>query len=135
LDIPFDEEQVTHRFEDTKAYLLRLEHHAEVVSRYARDVTNLYSLWAVLALNVDRLPDIAGFSEKYSNFMDRVNKYKDADYLTRVIRNEETPTETLSLKYYQNSTGARTELPQRRERHKVLLQELFGEEPVHDEDT
>jgi len=129
LDIPFDEEQVTNRFERTKSYLLELELHASIVSNYARDLTNLYSLWAVLALNVEHLPEIKEFSEKYSKFMDRVNKYKDADYLAKVVRNEEKPTETLSLKYYQNSTGARTELPQRRQRHKVLLQELFGEAP------
>jgi len=127
LDIPFDEEQVTRIFEDTKAYLLELESNASAISKYARDVTNFYSLWAVVALNVDHLPAIQEFVLKYASFMDRVNEYRDATYLEKVIRGEETPSETLSLTYYQNSTGARTEPRQRRERHKALLQELFGE--------
>ncbi|MGO9568593.1 MAG: DUF262 domain-containing protein [Desulfomonilaceae bacterium] len=135
LGIPFDEELVTRIFENTKSYLFKLESLDSVVSKYARDVTNFYSLWAVVALNSDRLPPVRKFSKQYSDFMDRVNKYRDTTYLEKVIRDKEAPSETLSLTYYQNSTGARTELRQRRARHKFLLQELFGEAPVHDENT
>jgi len=126
LDIPFDEEQIKSRFEATKKYLLELEHRASVVSKHARDFTNFYSLWAIIALNYDGLPNVEEFAQKYALFMNDVNKYKNEDYLTRVIRGEEKPTETLSLNYYQNSVGASTEPPQRCERHNVLLKVLIS---------
>ena len=125
LDIPFDEEPVKRRFQDAKAYLLELEGKGEVVSKHARDLTNLYSLWAVVALCYESLPDIGGFAKNYGEFMNRVKKYRDKAYFTKVLNGEEKPSETMSLTYYQNSIGASTEPPQRQERNKVLRQVLL----------
>lgn len=125
LDIPFDEERAKSRFENAKEYLAELEREAEVASRYARDFTNFYSLWAVVALNHEKLPSTKQFVEKYSAFMEQVKKYRDEGYLARVVSGDEKATE-LSLQYYQNSMGASTEPPQRQERNRVLRQVLIG---------
>lgn len=122
LDRPFDEEDIRRRFEKTKAYLLKLEHADNVVSKYARDYANLYSLWAVVALNLDRLPSIKDFGQTYSEFMEEVTKFKD---LANVVSGSRKPSSPLSAKYYQNSVGARTEPPQRQARHDVLVQVLL----------
>lgn len=125
LEISLDEEQVKRRFEETKEYLLQLEHEASGVSKCAPDVGNFYSLWAVLALNYDRLPNMSEFADRYLSFMERVNKYKDKEYFDKVIRGDEKPAESLSFKYYQNTIGARTEQPQRQARNEVLMKVLL----------
>ena len=130
LNTSFDEEELKRAFENTKAYLLALQDKDSIVSKYARDFTNFYSLWAVVALNIDSLPSIEEFAQKYSSFMEQVNKYKDEAYMTRVLSGEEKPSETLSIEYYKNSMGASTEPPQRQERHKVLRQALIEAYPA-----
>ncbi len=124
LEIPIDEDEVRRRFERTKCFLLEMERHYQTVSKYAHDFTNFYTLWSVVALDHDNLPECEGFNLKYSGFMDQVNKYKDADYFGKVMRGEETPADPDSFRYYQNSVGARTEPPQRRERRNILFRVL-----------
>lgn len=131
LNTPFDEEQFRRAFEKAKSYLLSLEDKHSIVSKYARDVTNFYSLWAVVALNCEKLPNIEDFAQRYSIFIEQVNKYKDEAYMKRVVGGEEeTPPDTLSYEYYKNSTGASTEPPQRQARHKVLIQALIETYPA-----
>jgi len=126
LGIPFDEEKVKQQFEATKRYLLVLEHEAAIVSNYARDFTNLYSLWAIVSLHYDKLQPAKEFADKYSAFMEEVNRYKNEEYLAKVISGDAEPSSAESLKYYQNSTGASTEPPQRHERNNVLLSVILG---------
>ena len=126
LDIPFDEEQVKQTFEAAKRYLLELEHEPAIVTKYARDFTNLYSLWAIVSLHYDNIQNVKEFADKYSSFMEEVNRYKNEEYLAKVISGDEEPSSAESLKYYQNSTGASTEPPQRHERNNALLSVILG---------
>ena len=125
LDIPFDEERLKKQFEAAKKYLLELEREASIITKYARDFTNLYSLWGVVSLHNDRLPSVEEFAGKYSAFMEEVNKYRNEEYLSKVMNGDEEPSFKQSHKYYQNSTGARTEGPQREERNNALLSVIF----------
>ncbi len=129
LDDPFDEEHLKKQFEVAKKYLLELEREASIITKYARDFTNLYSLWGVVSLHNDRLPSVKKFAGKYSAFMEEVNKYKNGEYLLKVMNGDEKPSFKQSLKYYQNSTGARTEGPQRDERNTALLSVIFEAPP------
>lgn len=129
LTVPFDEEHLKKQFEAAKKYLLDLEREASIITKYARDFTNLYSLWGVVSLHNDRLPNVKEFAGKYSAFMEEVNKYKNGEYLSKVINGDEKPSFKQSLKYYQNSTGARTEEPQRHERNTALLSVIFEASP------
>ncbi len=125
LDISLDEEFLKKQFETAKKYLLELEQEASIITKYARDFTNLYSLWGVVSLHNDRLPSVKEFVNKYSALMEEVNKYKNEEYLSKVINGDEKPSFKQSLKYYKNSTGARTEGPQRDERNAALLSVIF----------
>ncbi len=129
LEITFEEAPVKQQFTDAKNFLLELERTSSTISMYARDFNNLYSLWAVVSLHRDRLPSVQEFNRKYSEFMDEVNKYKNEAFLMQVINSEEQPSFSQSLKYYQNSTGASTEFPQRQERNESLLSVLFEVTP------
>ncbi len=121
-----DEPSIRQQFADAKNYLLKLERDASIVTTYARDFNNLYSLWAAVVLNAENLPDAGDFLDKYARFMDEVNKYKNEDFLEMVISGGETASFVESLSYYQNSTGASTEPRQRQERNDGLLSALFG---------
>jgi len=114
--------------------LLELEEKHKIIDKYAREVKNLYSLWAVVALNLDLLPSIGDFVENYSLFMEEVNLYKDSDYFEKVRDGEKESSFDGSLKYYQESTGATTEAPQRIARHEVLMKLIFGDSN-NDEDS
>lgn len=129
LDFPFDEDDVVQRFNSTKRYLLALEREHSVVSKYASDFTDLYSLWALIALNQNRLPAVGEFASTYVAFMNEVSSYRDQEYLSEVLNGNKAPSFAQSLTYYQNSTGARTELPQRRQRNKALVLLFWGEYP------
>jgi len=134
LEHEFDEEKLLTDFERSKAYLLELEEKHKIIDKYAREVKNLYSLWAVVALNLDLLPSIGDFVENYSLFMEEVNLYKDSDYFEKVRDGEKESSFDGSLKYYQESTGATTEAPQRIARHEVLMKLIFGDSN-NDEDS
>lgn len=124
LEPNFDEEPIKEQFRNAKKYLLELELESEIITKYARDFTNLYSLWAVVVLNANKLPKAKEFIERYTEFMKEVNRFKDEEYLQKVIEGEETPLFIESRSYYSNSIGASTEPPQREERNKALVQAL-----------
>ena len=129
LTVPFDEEHLKKQFEAAKKYLLELEREAFIITKYARNFTNLYSLWGVVSLHNDRLPSAKEFAGKYSAFMEEVNKYRNEEYMSKVMNGVEEPSFKQSLKYYQNSTGASTEGPQRYERNTALLSVVFEATP------
>lgn len=101
----FIEEDVKNRWTQAKRYLLALEQAASAVTTYAKDFTNLYTLWAIVVINYRRLPSPDDFAEKYTKFMADVIKFKDQDYFARVMNQEEAPEFAQSVKYYQNSIG------------------------------
>ncbi len=121
LETPFDEHATRSYFDATKKYLLELQRNDSVVTTYANDFTNLYSLWAIVCLNLNNLPNSEVFATKYSAFIEDVAKYRSEEYLTKVVQGEVKPSFPESLKYYQNSIGASTEPPQRQERHRALI--------------
>ena len=123
----FNEEEIKNRWTQAKRYLLALEHEASAVTTYAKDFINLYTLWAVVIINYARLPSDGVFAEKYTKFMADVIKFKNQDYLAKVMDQEESPEFPQSFRYYQNSIGASTEAPQRQERQGALTDFLFGE--------
>lgn len=125
LELPFDAEDIKKRFTDAKGYLLELNRTESTITKYARDFNNLYSLWAVVILHFDRLPVVKQFAMKYSEFIDEINKYKNEEYLGKVVAGDEKPRFSQSLQYYRNSIGASTEPPQRQERNKALLSVLL----------
>jgi len=125
LDAPFDEEASKAQFDNTKKYLLALEKYGSLVTKYASDFTNLYSLWAIVCLNVNKLPKPKEFATKYATFMEEVGGYRNEEHYAKAISSGMTPSTSATLKYYQNSTGASTEPPQRQERHRALLSAIF----------
>ena len=120
LEFHFDENAIRQQFSSAKGYLLELERSSSIINDYARDFTNFYSLWALIVLNSSELPTIGAFSKRYSEFIREVSKYRDEEFLEKVISGDEKPSFAESLRYYQSSTGASTEPPQRNDRNNAL---------------
>lgn len=113
-DWEVEQEAVVTKFEKSRDYLVELEREREVVSSEARDFKNFYSLWSLIALNLDALPSAAVFSEKYLGFMSLVNDIKN-DPQQEITAELKSPFD-----YYDASSGASTEEPQRNKRHLAL---------------
>lgn len=109
-----ERETVVTKFEKSRDYLVELEREHEIITRYARDFKNFYSLWAVVAVNADKLPTAAVFAEAYQLFMSKVDRIKEDP------QQEINPDLQAPFDYYDASTGASTEEPQRLKRHMAL---------------
>jgi hypothetical protein len=116
IDTSFDELATKARFVDARSYLVEMEKANSAVTKYAKDFKDFYSLWAIVAMNRDRLPQANVFAQSYTSFMEVVNKFKTPEFLDDANK-ESFP---MQYRYYLNSVGASTEPPQRQERHDAL---------------
>ena len=121
----FDAEDFRRKLLFTKDYLLRMEAHKSVVTKYAQGLGNFYSLWAFVALNQTRLglPEVTG--ERYSEFMAKVatlSKEKDGYKFSREYGND---AYSGAYNYLRNSIRASADQQQREARNKILEEVLL----------
>lgn len=119
----FDTDAFRTRFERANAVLGGMEDHNAVVTKHARSMVHLYPLWCVIALHTEQLPESAGLADRYDDFMEHfaVMRAADLDDPTRERSGEDPGVR----RYLNNSTGASTEEPQRRERYEALKNGLL----------
>ncbi len=127
IDSPLDEEFIITKFTEEKNYMLELERSNSIISDYSKDFTNFYSLWAIIALNKNKVPPTIEFADKYKIFIDEVLKFRESEYLKKAADGEIKLTIPQSLHYYQNSIGASTEGPQRIARNSALMSYILGD--------
>jgi len=121
-DAEFNEDEIKKKFVEGRRFLIDLEKHASIITRYAKDFKNLYTLWTIIILNYDNLPPLNDLATTYLTFMKEVHKFKEQENLENL--SEEGQTQ--SFTYYKNSIGASTEGPQRKARYTSLKQVIFG---------
>lgn len=112
-------------FNKSRDFLEKVELHNQVISTYAKDVKDFYSLWSAVALNHNNLANPDAFAIRYKAFMAEVESLKQYEAQDPVDRDPNASFSPDVKKYLQNSTGANTEFPQRRARHDVLTANLF----------
>lgn len=120
-------DQALEQIQATRQFLLDMEAANQVVSRFARTVGNLYTLWGVIALHRQDLgtPDEA--ARKYHAFMQLV------DVVAESSRPDSAPGLAVGAEYerpkayWLQSRGASTDLTARRTRHDILLAVLRSE--------
>lgn len=104
----FSPEEFTNRLSAIKDFILAVDNHNGTITKYASGSNNnFYTLWAYIHLNNPQNPD--DFANAYDTFMEKVSKVKEMQDAGEVI-------EDAVLSYSNNSKGAVTDLPQRRER-------------------
>lgn len=131
----FNEDDIGLIFSKTKIYLRDCEKEYEIITKYARDFKNFYSLWALVALNSHRLLPIKEFSLKYSNFMNDVEQFKNDKFLEDFAKRENIIGLQTNYRYHIANSGASTEEPQRKERHEILQNTIFGDSILDENST
>ena len=109
-------EEFTKSLCDVKQFIIEVDRHNASISKYASGSNNnFYTLWACVHLMNPQ--NSFEFAEVYGNFMDKVSKVKEMQDVGAEIEED-------VLNYYNNSKGAVTDLPQRRERLLALTNSL-----------
>ncbi|MCP4150751.1 MAG: DUF262 domain-containing protein [bacterium] len=116
MDFDFDEYSIKAKFSEARTFLIELEKENSAVSGYGKHFKDFYSLWSLIILNKEDLATVKIFASGYSEFMHNVNRFKEDSFLTE----ENIKQFNEHHKYFQNSLGANTEAPQRRERYNAL---------------
>ncbi len=118
----FDESWFKNELFRVKGTIQKMMETDATVLKYAKTANNLYSLWGILALNWSDLPGNPVLTNKYVAFMSLVEQTKEENAGGPKLRDT---AEVISASVYRRSaTGASTDLPQRKERHDILLNEL-----------
>lgn len=112
----FSFEDFTKRLSEIKQFINDVDMHNESISKYASGSNNnFYTLWAYIHLNNPQNP--VDFAVAYDAFMEKVSKVKEMQDAGEVIEED-------VLNYSNNSKGAVTDLPQRRERLLALTNSI-----------
>lgn len=104
----FNLEDFTNRLNEIKDFILAADNHNGAITKYASGSNNnYYSLWAYIHLNNPQNP--IDFANAYDSFMEKVSQVKQMQEAGENIEED-------VLNYSNNSKGAVTDFPQRRER-------------------
>lgn len=115
----FDEEDYKQEKNRIKEYIRQMENCNSCITTFATTANNLYTLWALIALNKFRLPTEYELAEKYFVFMEEIKKFSEID--TDSLNNSEKDSNSnLAFSYYINSKGASTDFYQRNGRFEIL---------------
>lgn len=126
-EVEIDESEIKERFVFARDFLVEMQRTNGCITHSASDYKDVYTLWALVVLNKNGLPGAADFARAYEAFMSEVLRYRDEDFLQRIISGSTAPTFKQSYSYFANSTGPNTELPQRQARYDALLSALLPE--------
>lgn len=116
----FDEHDFQNRLDLTKGFMIQMQYHDAAITRHVRGFADFYSLWAVIALNLGRMPDPQTTSSRYAAFMRKVialARTKDMSLL-RDYDND-------AYAYLKSSSQAGTEKSQRLRRNNILRNVLL----------
>jgi len=123
----FSGEEFRERIGQVKAYLRKMEDADQAVFQHVRTSIHLYSLWALIAINIERVPDPRVAAERYHQFMEKVDRLnKEAD-LYAFLQKHETDEYSAPLQYLENARGASTEAVQREQRDRLLCTAILRE--------
>lgn len=119
------EEEFRTRLSKCKIYLDAMIETKPTLVEFLKTNSNLYSIWAVLALRTEDLPDAAKVAELYVRFMEKVVSLASIKGESSLKEISSSDDYTTAFQYWNNSRGASTDLKQRQERISALSKVLF----------
>jgi hypothetical protein len=122
-DVDLDEDEVRERLANVKSYLLTAQEANGCVKGYAGTFAVFYTLWAVIALHPNKLPNVPEFATKFQEFMSRVKELDAMDDGAKAKRLTQPGGDAyrLPLDFLQASKGASTDLTPRARRLDALV--------------
>ena len=123
-EFDLDEEEFRTQITKTRSLLSRMQEADSCITVFAKNYGAFYTLWSVIALNADQLPEADRIAKKYSTFMQKVEQLGEQKDLELFLKSQTTGTYSLAHRYFANATGASTEEAQRTARYEALLTAL-----------
>ena len=109
--------------EQVKRYILKMAENNEGIVKWTKSFTNFYTLWALVALFGDKLPDSKKLASKYKIFMEKV------DSITEEIEPQNLPNQDRCVyTYHSNSHGASADIKKRNARLDSLKTAILDDE-------
>jgi hypothetical protein len=109
----FNEDEYKADLLSVKQSLATLESSNNCVTKWAKSLTNFYTLWSLAAIHMDELGDLGTLAERYDDFMTHVEEAR---------RSEDTASfDPPVTSYLANARGASTDLRQRKLRLDALV--------------
>ncbi len=117
----FDEDEYNTEKKRVKKILAEMEAHNGCVTNHARTAFNLYSLFALVALEPS-LPAAVELAVSYNSFMETVEVFRNAEEPEELVNDPQKPVAhwDVAYTYFLNTKGANTEEPQRKARLTAL---------------
>lgn len=122
------EEEFKERLEKTKKYLLEVQRKNNSITDFANSFANFYTVWSVVALNNNELPNPDIFAERYLSFMKHVEALSKQDDFTQLINslnNSEKDKYNSAMTYLTNTRGASTDQKPREIRYRELKKAII----------
>lgn len=129
----FSEDDFTDTFTRARSFVLSIIERKPEIKEFTKTAYNLYTLWAYIVIGADdaRIADAATFADNYLKFLIDAAAYAAAG---SPLHNEyRSSYEEAVAVYGTNSRGATTELPQRTNRYRALVQAMTGVRTIIDE--
>ena len=107
--------------ERIKKYMQQMLEQEKKIINWIKSTNNFYILWALIAMNEQRLPESNQLTRKYISFMEKV------DSVTKRIESNEhfDNSNNHANVYYDNSRGASTDIKQRTARLDALKKSVL----------
>ena len=119
----FNEDDIIEQFEQVKSYLIEMENYNNCISEHAKTFGSFYSIWTLVVLEYNKLPNAEILAQKYSSFMEAVNEISLQEDLEAFFERKEDARESYKYptQYFRNSVGASTDYSQRALRYNALI--------------
>lgn len=120
------QEEFREQLSECKFYLNSMLCTKPEMQDFLKTNSNLYTLWAILALKAYDLPEPAKAAEQYVEFMEKVKQVAKSNGDVRQNESSSSGDYNIALQYWNNTRGASTDLKQREERIAALSEVLLG---------
>ena len=123
LEPELDVDEVTEIVKNAKQYLVDMQTANGCIKAHAGTLAVFYTLWALIALHQDELPEAAKFASVFAAFKTDVDKLAEADGETAPpssLGSAETKTLARAREFLQASRGPSTDLSPRQKRLDAL---------------
>ncbi len=121
----FSEEAISEKIEGIKEFLLQMEKYNQCLTNFAKGFGNFYSLWAVVALNREKLKAASITAKRFDSFMKRVAKITALERPEELLSSDKADLYREPYDYYIASLGPVTDLPPRERRDAALKPALL----------
>jgi hypothetical protein len=127
MHIEFSNEDFINSFEHSKQYVLNMENHNQCITNYAKTFGSFYTLWALIEIHFNELPEPNTLADSYQAFMESVNEISNQENIESFLDNlgEDRRNYNDPMKYHMNALGASTDLSQRTDRLQALSNTLI----------